>query len=134
MKTIYVVSEILDDKVIVFPLTKGLTDRQFEKEAKARIQVLNVDNLPVEVGSKVTIGFSRGREIFNGFAALLFPIATGLAVLFASPYMIRFLHLPSVEISKFLLTLFCMAVSIFVVFKVSRDEHPIRKFRIKSII
>ena len=45
MKTIYVVSEILDDKVIVFPLTKGLSDPQFEKEAKARIQVMNVENL-----------------------------------------------------------------------------------------
>ena len=134
MKTIYVVSEILDDKVIVFPLTKGLSDPQFEKEAKARIQVMNVENLPVGIGSKVTIGFSRGMEVFNGFAALLFPIVIGFVALLASPYILGMLHLPVEEVWKFLITLFCMAVSIFIVFKISRNEHPIKGFRIKSII
>lgn len=134
MKNVYVVSQIIGNKAIVFPFDEKVSDLDFNRQANAKIEALNDKNLPIEIGSKVKVSFSKGYEIFIGFGILLFPIILGGAALLFSQCLLRIFHLWNCQNTKFIIVLFFLFLGFFVDFKISKKLRPNSIFRIKSVV
>lgn len=127
MKKTYIVTSIEKDLILAIP------EHQNSK-AHAKIEVINPNKLPVQVGSKISVGLPRKQEAITGLIALFTPIAAAVAGFFISEPMAELLKKQCTEIFKALSISVCFLIACAFILATSRSTPTIVKLQINEIL
>lgn len=120
MKGVWTVEEINSEKIIV-------------SKQQTHIEVINPKNYKIEVGSQVTIGFSKQFEGFQGFICLLIPILIVALSLFFYKDIARTFHFPITENFKFLCSIVLFLLSSAIIIRISHRSYTVITPKITSV-
>lgn len=131
MKGIYIVTKIIDKKVVVSP---ALSPGQNGKASGAHLTARNRRGFSIKEGSKVQLGFSKGFEGFQGVAALVGPVFVCGASILLFPRIFSRLNIHPAEPLRFLFALFIFLLSVVIVKKLERRTCTILEPEIISVL
>lgn len=132
-----VIVAINNTKILVQPLLTGACVN-CEKSSCAKrgktFQVENPKNFPISVGSVVKIKTNRSVQIFQGFAALIFPILSAVACYFLGSYLAAKFGWQKVEMTKALSSLIGLLVVSLTVFCINAKSHNLQRSEISEVV